>query len=562
MLGALQALALLQMSRVAFGCVCPPEKMDGIWGGISLHFSNPSWDSKNQNGTIAADTAGSQYSALGSGVGEWSGGYHYFKVSMNFSGAPGVTYNGQLDCTCDQLGIGIGHNKAPSGVPTGLDIFLNTSRGPLNWTGPALPPPTWVRNLSIYELNPRGFTSPEGVGANGTCWNNAAGTSTKGGCGSGTWKALTEQGIPYLARLGVTAIWVAGSGLADSHFFGIWSTYASIDPSKLDPMLGSDDDFKAMVAAAHTAGIKVFLDVTTHGLVDDSPLISQHPDWFIGGKWSMTDFNYESDEFVSWWVETWINFVKNFGVDGFRLDGPNGVAYQSDTLKTWDAIAAGAKTAGREIAVFGEVHRYHFSEHDASAPKPSAVGNENSSKQDLGGSFKPVAGTAAAIAECAAEFNGAPGKSGQYETMMFSCHDSGWTGPPGNKLNILGSRASLAYNGVFSWRIPLFFSGEEFNNEPVGLPALAAGIYSGAGPCCRPGQNATGGWSYGTQIPPLDSIAANATRAGYATACCVVATNHCFNFCAMLPDFTCVLQSNSFFLHPNRQLVCERRTGC
>eukprot|EP01044_Picomonas_judraskeda_P038161 COSAG03_NODE_17681_length_370_cov_1.125461_1_plen_80_part_01 len=44
--------------------------------------------------------------------------------------------------------------------------------------------------------------------------------------------------------------------------------------------------------------------VTTHGLVDGSPLISQHPDWFIGGKWSMTDFNYESEEFVSWCVGT------------------------------------------------------------------------------------------------------------------------------------------------------------------------------------------------------------------------------------------------------------------
>jgi hypothetical protein len=94
---------------------------------------------------------------------------------------------------------------------------------------------------------------------------------------------------------------------------------------------------------------------------------------------------------------------------------------------------------------------------------------------------------------------------------MFSCHDAGWTGPPGNKLNLHGSRASIGYLGVFSWRIPLFFSGEEFNNEPRGLPALAAGLYSGGGPCCAPDQRATGGWSYGTQID-LASIATNSTR--------------------------------------------------
>ena len=56
------------------------------------------------------------------------------------------------------------------------------------------------------------------------------------------------------------------------------------------------------VGAAHDAGIKVFLDVTTHGVVTGSPLIKQHPSWFLGGKWAMTDFKYEDPEFVEWWV--------------------------------------------------------------------------------------------------------------------------------------------------------------------------------------------------------------------------------------------------------------------
>ena len=134
---ALLLLLLLGALGGAIGCVCPPEKLTGTWGGIKLTFSNPVWDPKNQNGTIVLDTAGSQYSALGSGVGEWSGGYHYFKVHMNFTDAPGTTYDGQMDCTCDQLGVGT-RAKTPTGVPKGLDLFLNTTRGPLHWTGPAL----------------------------------------------------------------------------------------------------------------------------------------------------------------------------------------------------------------------------------------------------------------------------------------------------------------------------------------------------------------------------------------------------------------------------------------
>jgi len=90
--------------------------------------------------------------------------------------------------------------------------------------------------------------------------------------------------------------------------------------------------------------------------------------------------------------------------------------------------------------------------------------------QDLGKDFGAEVSDPEA---CAAEFNGAPGGGGQYSTMMFSCHDAGWVSDPGNKLNVLGSRAALGYLGAFSWRIPLFFGGEEFNNEPVGLPALS-----------------------------------------------------------------------------------------
>ena len=78
------------------------------------------------------------------------------------------------------------------------------------------------------------------------------------------------------------------------------------------------------------------------------------------------------------------------------------------------------------------------------------------------------------MAACRAEYNGGPGQGGQYSTIMFSCHDSGWVSDPGNKLNVRGSRASLGYLGVFSYNIPLFFAGEEFDNEvsPPRGPAL------------------------------------------------------------------------------------------
>jgi glycosidase len=323
---------------------------------------------------------------------------------------------------------------------------------------------------------------------------------------------------------------MAGSSLADAHFFGIWSSYATIDPSILEPALGTPVEFKAMVATAHDLGIRIFLDVTTHGVVDGSPLITAHPDWFEGGKWSMTDFKYASPDFLTFWKKTWTDFVLDYGVDGYRLDGPNGISYHSDVMAVWDDIIkacrrgdngdggdndtgnkANRPRAGKEIVVFGEVERYHFSEHDHNALSYDKLNSALSLGSDFG---KPVMNSSACYEAGAGALG--PGTGGQYETIMFSCHDSGWVSKPGNKLSIRGSRASLGYQGIFSWRIPLFFSGDEFNNEPIGLPALSEGLYSG-GSCCAPGQKTTGGWSYGTQID-LETAEASTSKNTTRTA--------------------------------------------
>src|SRR3712207_3551183 len=74
-------------------------------------------------------------------------------------------------------------------------------------------PPEWTRDLVMYEVNPRGYTSPDGVGD---------------GHGSGTFDSLAER-LPHLERLGVNALWLSGFALANDHFFGIWSNYAVID---------------------------------------------------------------------------------------------------------------------------------------------------------------------------------------------------------------------------------------------------------------------------------------------------------------------------------------------
>ena len=148
--------------------------------------------------------------------------------------------------------------------------------------------PDWINTLILYEIATKGFTSPNGPE-------------------SGTFDSLRAK-LPYLHDLGVTGIWLTGHSLSDpKHFYNIWTQYACILPNQLDPSLGDAAAFKRLIDAAHELGIKVLLDVITHGVMNDSPLIAQHPDWFKGGSWGMTDFDWAGDhsDLDAWWVACW-----------------------------------------------------------------------------------------------------------------------------------------------------------------------------------------------------------------------------------------------------------------
>ncbi|MDX1656368.1 MAG: alpha-amylase family glycosyl hydrolase, partial [Candidatus Competibacteraceae bacterium] len=85
------------------------------------------------------------------------------------------------------------------------------------------------------------------------------------------------QRLDYLARLGITALWVGPifenkpvqqdiTNLYghSSAYHGYWIT----DFMHVDPHLGTDEDFKALVEAAHERDIQVFMDIITNHTAD------------------------------------------------------------------------------------------------------------------------------------------------------------------------------------------------------------------------------------------------------------------------------------------------------
>lgn len=89
----------------------------------------------------------------------------------------------------------------------------------------------------------------------------------------GDLKGLTER-LDYIKDLGATAVWFTPvyknkpvQGLFGGHsagYHGYWVT----DFTRVDPHLGSPEDFKAFVDAAHARDMKVILDIITNHTAD------------------------------------------------------------------------------------------------------------------------------------------------------------------------------------------------------------------------------------------------------------------------------------------------------
>lgn len=324
-----------------------------------------------------------------------------------------------------------------------------------------VPAPSWTRHLVVYEVNPRGFTSPSGSGD---------------GSGSGTFRSMADK-AEYLAELGITAVWLAGYHESTDHFYGIWSVYAARRFDRFDPALGTEDDFRHLVDTLHDHGIRVLLEVVAHGAVDDSPLVADYPDWFLPhGSWGMKDFDYANPEFREWWVDLWLRYVSDYGVDGFRVD------LDLFDVTLWDEIARRAADSGHPIVVMPEHGRYHFGQQDWFGLSPDIAADWSANNL-------------------------------RFATQQISCHDAGWSSPPGSYYRLTGSRARFGYCAAFSHRIPLFFAGEEFNGEQVSLPALRRGIFGAGGP---------GGWLYGCQVP-WHQLEDPAKRAYFDDVCRILA---------------------------------------
>lgn len=199
----------------------------------------------------------------------------------------------------------------------------------------------WWRGAVIYQIYPRSFQDSNGDGI-------------------GDLLGIRQR-LPYVASLGVDAIWISPFFTSPMKDFG----YDVSDYCDVDPLFGSLADFDAVVDEAHRLGLRVMIDLVLSHTSDQHPWFlesrkdRENPkaDWYVwsdplpdgtppnnwlsvfggsGWQWdagreqyylhnflnSQPDLNFHNDEVQDALLDV-TRFWLERRVDGFRLDTIN-----------------------------------------------------------------------------------------------------------------------------------------------------------------------------------------------------------------------------------------------
>lgn len=246
--------------------------------------------------------------------------------------------------------------------------------------------------------------------ANADRANDMGGAGSQGGFNpasdghfhGGDFKGLT-QNIDRIKRLGFTAIWITPPFIQNpvqgnsAAYHGYWG----IDFTTIDPHLGTEADFAAFVDAAHSRGIKVFLDIVMNHTGDiiryrdgndfvpsgqtkqayvpeGSPV--KKPGWLNdlnnytnrgdatscgwsgedclinGDFFGLDDINTTKDEVVRGWIDVYGSWVRKYKIDGFRIDTAKHLDPAFLPKFTAGIKQAAAEAGIKDFTMFGEFY--------------------------------------------------------------------------------------------------------------------------------------------------------------------------------------------------------------
>ncbi|HET6821149.1 MAG TPA: alpha-amylase family glycosyl hydrolase, partial [Anaerolineales bacterium] len=172
--------------------------------------------------------------------------------------------------------------------------------------------PAWVEEAIVYGVIPRLFGTPSAE--------------------------AIQYKLDDLTDLGITAMWLAP--INDTNDYG----YSVLDYFELRDNFGSKEEFRALVQAAHERGIRVLMDFVPNHTSNEHPYFKDtvekgqnSPYWDFYDRdangdytyyfdWThLPNLNYENPEVRRMMIEAFSYWVREFDVDGFRVDACWGV---------------------------------------------------------------------------------------------------------------------------------------------------------------------------------------------------------------------------------------------
>ena len=166
---------------------------------------------------------------------------------------------------------------------------------------------SWALRATIYEVNVRQYTK------------------------EGTLASFALH-LPRLADMGVTVLWfmpLTPIGIK-GRLGSLGSYYACRDYISINSEFGTEQEFIAVVHAAHKLGMKVIIDWVANHTGQDHVWTISNPNFYIQDDhgnfterngWSdVIDLNYDNQQMRTAMIDAMRYWVDTAGIDGFRCD--------------------------------------------------------------------------------------------------------------------------------------------------------------------------------------------------------------------------------------------------
>lgn len=318
--------------------------------------------------------------------------------------------------------------------------------------------------------------------------NTASGADTYGknpGLYHGGDFAGVTAKLDYLQDLGVNTIWitpivenikgvdVTDEGSKDVPYNAAYHGYWASDFTKLNPTLGTTEEFETMISEAHKRGMRIMVDIVVNhaGYGTESTFADMLRDKSVSEgdikSWQsgLPDFATENADVRAKLVEWQTSWMKDYGVDYFRVDT---VKHVDST--TWAALKNSTTEVNPSFKMIGEYFGAGYASNGSSLGTGQMDADLDFDFNDQATSF--VSGNISSVEKFLSARNSALNNT--YMTGQFlSSHDEdgfkaalmkgkGYTEDQATSAALIAATLQLTAKGI-----PVIYYGEE-----VGLSGL------------------------------------------------------------------------------------------